>query len=79
MSTPKVLPADDYRWGELIEFISGRLEAIGSGMEMQGIVTDAVKNREEQFEETDDWYEGYLAAYNDIVVFIQRLHSSAAA
>jgi hypothetical protein len=79
MSIPKVLPVDDPRWSELIEFISGRLQEIGSGMEMQGIVNDAGKRLEEGSEETDDWYEGYLAAFNDIVVFIQRLHSSAAA
>jgi hypothetical protein len=79
MSIPRVLPVDDQRWGELIEFISGRLEEIGSGLEMQGIVKDAAKHVEEASEKTDDWYEGYLAAFNDIVVFIQRLHSSAAA
>ena len=78
MSIPKVLPVDDQRWGELVEFITGRLEEIGSGIEIQGIVKEAGMHLEGS-EETDDWQEGYLAAFKDIVVFIQRLHSSAAA
>lgn len=79
MSIPKVLPVDDQRWGELVEFITGRLEEIGSGLEVNSIVADAGKRLEKGSAETDDWYEGYLAAFNDIVLFIQRLHSSAAA
>jgi hypothetical protein len=78
MSIPRVLLVDR-RWGELvqvIEFISSRVEQIGS--EKNLIEPDSEKNAE-QGAHGDDWQEGYLTALNDMVCFIQRLHSRSAA
>jgi hypothetical protein len=63
----------------LLEFIGSRLEEIGNGKEVNGIRVDAGSHLETGSEEQDEWDEGYLTALNDIVVFIQGLHSRAAA
>jgi hypothetical protein len=72
----------DQRWGELvelIEFVMGRLEEIGSGMEKEGIAVDPRKHLEKGSVERANWHGGYLAALDDVLVFVQRLHSRAAA
>lgn len=79
MSIPKVQAPGDQQLLDLMQFICSRLEQVSRGVELQSIVKDAAKHREEGFEKTDDWYDGYLAAVKDIVVFIQCLQPSAAA
>ena len=71
--------ASDQAFVGLIEFIGHRLEEIGSGMEMDDNNVEASLHLESEFYERDRWDEGYLAALNDIVVFIQGQHSRAAA
>jgi hypothetical protein len=71
--------ASDQRLMEIIKFIGCRLEAIGSGMESQGLGAHAGKSLAIESDDLEDWDEGYLAALNDLVVFIQSLDSSAAA
>lgn len=71
MPVPRVLRVDG-SWGELaevIQFIGGRLDEISIG---KSIAMDGAGH-------TDDWDEGYLNALSDIVIFIQHLHSRAAA
>jgi hypothetical protein len=60
----------------LLEFIGNRLEEIGNGKEINDIRMDAGSPLETGSEE---WDEGYLAALNDIVAFIQDQNSKAAA
>jgi hypothetical protein len=72
----------DQRWGELvelIEFVTRRLEQIGNGMEEEGIAADPRKYFEKGSEERANWHGGYLAALDDVLVFVERLHSRAAA
>ncbi len=79
MSIPRVLLIDR-RWGELaqvIEFITSRLEEIE--IEENLIQPGTPKNAEQGSVHSDDWDEGYLTALNDMVCFIQRLHSRSAA
>jgi hypothetical protein len=79
MSIPRVLLVDR-RWGELIqviEFISSRLEEIG--IERNLIQPNTERNPEQGSVHADDWDDGYLTALNDMVCFIQGLHSRSAA
>jgi hypothetical protein len=79
MSISGIQMASDQRLMEIIKFIGCRLEEIGNGMESQGLGSYAGKSLAIESGELEDWDEGYLAALNDIVVFIQSLDSSAAA
>jgi hypothetical protein len=79
MSISGIQMASDQRLMEIIQFIGCRLEAIGSGVEPQGPGAHRSKSLVPESDELEDWDEGYLAALNDIVVFIQGLDSSAAA
>jgi hypothetical protein len=79
MPIPGVLLVDR-QWGELvqvIEFISSRLDEIG--IENNLIQSDSEKYAEQDPIHADDWEDGYLTALNDMVCFIQRLHSKNAA
>jgi hypothetical protein len=79
MPIPRVLLVDR-QWGELvqvIEFISSRLDEIG--VEHNLIQPDSEKYAEQDPVHGDDWDQGYLTALNDMVCFIQRLHSKSAA
>ena len=72
----------DHRWGELVElidFVTGRLEEIGNGMEKEGIAVDGRKYFEKGSVARANWHGGYLAALDDVLVFVERLHSQAAA
>ncbi|HXA83552.1 MAG TPA: hypothetical protein VNZ47_00655 [Candidatus Dormibacteraeota bacterium] len=70
--------AGDQAFVGLIEFIGNRLEEITTGMKMDNKSVDASLPLEESYER-ERWDEGYLAALNDIVAFIQGLNSRAAA
>ena len=79
MSIPAVLLPENQRWAELvelIEFISAQLERIGNGKEDIRVRVVPGKQSEEESEKKDDWFEGYLAALEDVVVFIEHRHSS---
>jgi hypothetical protein len=77
MPIPGVLLVDR-QWGELvqvIEFISSRLDEMGT--ENNLLQADSEKRPEPVHGE--DWEQGYLTALNDMVGFIQGLHSKNAA
>ena len=74
MSIPNGQMVSDQSLVALMEFIGGRLDNISSG-----ISVNEGRLLENGSVERDDWEEGYLSALKDIVVFIQCLHSSAAA
>ncbi len=78
MSISKVQMVNDQRLTALVEFICCRIDEVGSGTEVSGIIVNASKPERES-EERDYWDDGYLAALKDVVVFIQCLHYSAAA
>jgi len=71
--------ASDQVFVGLIEFIGNRLQEISTGMETDHNNVDVRLTLESESYERDQWDEGYLAALNDIVVFIQGLDSRAAA
>jgi hypothetical protein len=74
MSIPKCQMVSDQRLVALMVFIGGRLDNISKGMSVnEGSLLESGS------EERDDWEEGYLSALKDIIVFVQCLHSSAAA
>jgi hypothetical protein len=79
MSIPAMSLPENQRWTELVElidFISVQLERVGNGKEDIRIRLVPGKHTEEGSETKDDWFEGYLAALGDVVVFIERRHSA---
>jgi len=79
MSIPAVSLPENQRWAELVElidFISDQLNRIGNGKEDISIRMVPGKRAEDETDKKDDWFEGYLAAMEDIVVFIEHRHSA---
>src|ERR1700681_4576567 len=79
MSISEIQIPSDQRLIKIINFIGCRLDEIGSAVESKGLGVYLSGSLSIEPDNLEDWDEGYLAALNDLVVFIQGMDSSAAA